>query len=305
MSRPDLHIDLAGIRMKNPVMVASGTFGYGPEYADLVDLGRLGAIVVKGISPEPVRGNPTPRTVEVASGLINAIGLQNPGVQGFIDEYMPFLRRHDVPVIVNIWGRTIDDYTLVAERLDEVDGVAGLEANVSCPNIKEGSAVFGYDLDLFRRVTGAVRAKTKLPLIVKLAPDLGRVAAFARAAQEAGADAVSVTNSLPAMAIDVETRRAKLGNVTGGLSGPAIRPVAVKLAWEAARAVKIPVIGIGGITCAADALEFIIAGASAVAVGTANFTQPTTALEVADGLADYLARHGLSSLGELVGTLRT
>jgi dihydroorotate dehydrogenase (NAD+) catalytic subunit len=295
---------LGALRLKNPVMVASGTFGYGPEYADLVDLNRLGAIVVKGISPEPVQGNPTPRTVEVSSGLINAIGLQNPGVLGFIDEYLPFLRRYDVPVIVNIWGRSIEDYVLVAERLGAVQGVAALEVNVSCPNIKEGSCTFGSNLDMFRRVITAVREATKLPLIPKLAPDLSNVRNFARAAEECGANAISLTNSLPAMAIDVETRRPKLGNVTGGLSGPAIRPVAVKLVWEAARSVKIPVIGMGGITCAADALEFIIAGASAVAVGTANFTNPLTALEVVDGIEAYLARHGLDRLAPLVGSLR-
>jgi len=300
----DLTTRLGALRLKNPVMVASGTFGYGPEYADLVDLNRLGAIVVKGISPEPVPGNPTPRTVEVSSGLINAIGLQNPGMYGFIDEYLPFLRRYDVPVIVNIWGRSMDDYVLVAERLGAVQGVAALEVNVSCPNIKEGSCTFGSNVDMFRRVIQAVRQATKLPLIPKLAPDLANVRTFARVAEECGANAISLTNSLPAMAIDVETRRPKLGNVTGGLSGPAIRPVAVKLVWEAARAVKIPVIGMGGITCAADALEFIIAGASAVAVGTANFTNPLTALEVVDGIEAYLVRHGLDRLSPLIGSLQ-
>ncbi len=286
-------------------MVASGTFGYGPEYADLVDLNQLGAIVVKGISPEPVRGNPPPRTVEVASGLLNAIGLQNPGVQGFLDEYLPFLRRYDVPVIVNIWGRTTEDYALVAERFDAVDGIAGLEVNLSCPNIKEGGCTFGSNVDMFRRAADAVRKKTKLPLILKLAPDLAGIRTFARAAEECGADAISVINSIPAMAIDVETRKAKLGNVTGGLSGPAIRPIAVKQVWEASKAVRIPIVGIGGIACANDALEFIIAGASAVAVGTANFTNPATALEVVGGLRDYLARHQLSSLQPLVGSLKT
>ena len=304
MNKPDLSVQLGRLHLKNPVMVASGTFGYGPEYADLVDLNRLGAIVVKGISPEPVSGNPPPRTVEVASGLINAIGLQNPGVRGFIDEYLPFLRRYDVPVIVNIWGRSIEDYAAVAARLDAVEGVAALEVNVSCPNIKEGSCTFGSNLDMFRRVITAVRKAARLPLIPKLAPDLSNVRTFARAAEECGADAISLTNSLPAMAIDIETRRPKLGNVTGGLSGPAIRPVAVKLVWEAARAVKIPVIGMGGITSASDALEFIIAGASAVAVGTANFSNPRAALDVADGIEAYLVKHGLDRLAPLVGSLR-
>jgi dihydroorotate dehydrogenase (NAD+) catalytic subunit len=303
-TRPDMSVVFGRIPMRNPVAVASGTFGYGPEYADLIDLNRLGAVVVKGISPEPVPGNPPPRTVEVASGLINAIGLQNPGVQGFLDEYLPFLRKYDVPVIVNIWGRSIEDYERVAERFDAAEGVAGLEVNVSCPNIKEGSCLFSSNLDLFRRVIDAVRKKTKLPMIPKLAPDIANIRAFAKAAEECGADAISLINSVPAMAIDVETRKPKLGNVTGGLSGPAIRPIAVKLVWEAARAVKIPVMGIGGIACAADALEFLIAGASAVAVGTANFTHPPTALEVVSGIEAYLVRHGLNSVRELVGSLK-
>ena len=303
-SEGDLSVNLGGIRMKNPVMVASGTFGYGPEYADLVDLTQLGAIVVKGISPEPTRGNPPPRTVEVASGLINAIGLQNPGAQGFIDEYLPFLRKHHVPVIVNIWGRTIEEYETVAERLSGVEGVAGLEINVSCPNIKEGSCMFSSDLKMFRRVIEAVRRKTRLPLIPKLAPDLAHIKDFAKAAEECGADAISLVNSIPAMAIDVEERRPKLGNVTGGVSGPAIRPIAVKQVWDAAHAVKIPIVGIGGITCADDALEFIIAGASAVAVGTANFTDPSTAIRVIDGIRDYLARHRMDRVDQLVGSLQ-
>jgi len=304
MKKPDLGVEVGGIHMKNPVMVASGTFGYGPEYAGLIDLNRLGAVVVKGISPWPTSGNPPPRTVEVASGLINAIGLQNPGVQGFIDQYLPFLRGFDVPVIVNIWGRTVADYEQVAERLDAVEGIAGVEVNVSCPNIKEGSALFGTDPDMFRRVLVAVRKKTRLPLIPKLAPDLANIRSFAKTAEECGADAISLINSIPAMAIDVETRRPKIGNVTGGLSGPAMHPIAVKLVWEAAQAVRIPVVGMGGIAGPADALEFIIAGATAVAVGTANFTDPSTALRVVDGIEDYLARHGLGAVRQLVGSLQ-
>jgi dihydroorotate dehydrogenase (NAD+) catalytic subunit len=302
--KPNLQVDLGGIKMKNPVMTASGTFGYGPEYADLIDLNRLGAVVVKGISREPVRGNPPPRTVEVASGLINAIGLQNPGVDGFVSEYMPFLRKFDVPVIVNIWGRTIEDYAHVAERFDAVDGIAGLEVNLSCPNIKEGSCTFGSNLDMFKRVIAAVREKTKLPLIPKLAPDIAGIKAFAKAAEESGADAISLINSIPAMAIDIETCRPKLGNVTGGLSGPAIKPIAVKMVWEAAKSVKIPIVGIGGISSASDALEFIIAGATAVAVGTANFTEPATAVSVIEGMEAYLVRRGMSSITELAGSLQ-
>jgi dihydroorotate dehydrogenase (NAD+) catalytic subunit len=285
-------------------MVASGTFGYGPEYADLVDLGRLGAIVVKGICLEPTRGNPTPRTVEVASGLINAIGLQNPGAEGFAREYLPFLRRHDVPVIVNIWGHTVEEYAGVAARLDREEGIAAFELNVSCPNIKEGSRAFGTNPDAFRRVIEAVRRRTRRPIIPKLAPNVADIAAFARDAESAGADAISLVNSLPAMAVDIETRRPILGNVTGGLTGPAIHPVAVKLVWEAARAVRIPVIGMGGIVTAKEAVEFLVVGARAVAVGTATFSNPLAALEVIDGLGEYLARHGMASVAELSGSLR-
>ncbi|MCX6998665.1 MAG: dihydroorotate dehydrogenase [Kiritimatiellaeota bacterium] len=303
MSAPDLSVNLGGVRMRNPVMVASGTFGYGPEYADLVDLNRLGAFVVKGISLDPWRGNPPPRTVETASGLINAIGLQNPGADVFLRDHLPFLRQFDVPVIVNIWGRTVEEYAAVAERLSAAAGLAALELNVSCPNIKEGRTTFGTNLPMFRRVLAAVRLKTRLPLIPKLAPDLAQIKAFAQAAEEEGADALSLINSIPALAIDIETRRPVLANRTGGLSGPAIKPIALKLVWEAAQAVKIPVVGIGGIATAADALEFIIAGASAVAVGTANFTEPTTALTVADGIRDYLVRHNLGTVKELVGTI--
>jgi dihydroorotate dehydrogenase (NAD+) catalytic subunit len=302
--KPEMAIDLAGIRMKNPVMVASGTFGYGPEYADLVDLNRLGAIVVKGISLEPWGGNRTPRMVEVPGGLVNAIGLQNPGVQGFIGKYMPFLRRFDVAVIVNIWGRTIEEYAEVAARFDDVPGVHGLEINISCPNIKAGGSAFGTNLDATARVVAAVRKRTRRPIIPKLAPNVADIAAFARACEQNGADALSLINSYPAMVIDVETRRPILANTTGGLSGPAIHPIAVKLVYEAARAVKIPIIAIGGVTQAKEALEFMIAGASAVAVGTANFTEPLTALAVVDGLAAYLQAHRLTAVRQLVGSLR-
>lgn len=299
---PDMHVTIGSMRMKNPVMVASGTFGYGPEYADLVDLNRLGAIVVKGIRVKPTKGNPTPRTAEVHSGLLNAIGLPNPGLEGFVEEYMPFLRKYDVPAIVNIWGTTIEEYRDVARGFDAVEGVAALEVNVSCPNIKEGSCVFGTDLDMFRRVVSEVRNQTRLPVIPKLAPNVTDIAAFALAAETCGADAISLINSIPALAIDVETRKPRLANVTGGLTGPAIRPIAVRLVWQASQAVSIPVIGLGGIGCAEDALEFLIAGASAVAVGTATFTHPPTALEVVDGIEDYLVRHAIT-LPELVGSL--
>lgn len=301
---PKLDITLAGIRMKNPVMVASGTFGYGPEYADLVDLDKLGAIVVKGISLEPWGGNRTPRMVEVPGGLINAIGLQNPGVKGFASKYMPFLRQHDIAVIVNIWGKTLEDYAAVAERFNDIEGVAALEVNISCPNVKEGGSSFGTNLDATARVVAAIRARTRLPIIPKLAPNVADIGAFARICVENGADALSLINSYPAMAIDIETRRPILANVTGGLSGPAIHPIAVKLVYEAARAVKVPLIALGGIMTAKDAIEFMIAGATAVAVGTANFTEPATSLQVIQGLRDYLARHNIEQVNELVGTVR-
>ena len=299
----DMSVDIGGIRMKNPVMVASGTFGYGPEYADLVDLNRLGALVVKGICLQPTRGNPTPRTAEVASGLLNAIGLPGPGVDGFVKSYMPFLRGFNVPVIVNIWGKTIDEYVEVARRFDQVEGIAGLEVNVSCPNIKEGSALFGTDLDMFRRTLDGIRGATRLPLIPKLAPNVADITAFARAAEHCGANAISLINSFPGMAVDIKTRRPKLANVTGGLTGPAIRPIAVRLVWQAAKAVTIPVIGMGGISTLDDALEFFIVGANAVALGTVNFTNPAAAVAVIDGLTAYLKQIEASSPRELVGTL--
>ena len=303
-TEPDLSVDIAGIRMKNPVMVASGTYGYGPEYADLVDLSRLGAFVVKGISLEEWTGNETPRLVEVPGGLVNAIGLQNPGAEGFMDKYLPFLRRYDVPVIVNIWGRTVEEYARVAERLSDVEGIAAFELNISCPNIKEGGIAFGTDPAAAARVIRAVRERTALPLIPKLSPNVSDIAAFGRASEEAGADAISLINTIPAMVIDTDTRRPVLANVVGGLSGPAVHPVAVKLVWEVAKAVSIPVIGMGGIVDARTALEFIIAGATAVAVGTANFADPVTPLTVVDGIRNYLAEHGMAGVRDLVGTLK-
>lgn len=300
---PTLVTQLGPLRLRNPVMTASGTFGYGPEYADLVDLNQLGALVVKGICLHPTKGNPPPRTVEVASGLINAIGLPGPGVDGFVEQYMPFLRRYDVPVIVNIWGKTLEEYAEVAARFDRVPGIAALEVNVSCPNIKEGSALFGTDLKMFERVVKAIRAATRLPVMPKLAPNVADIADYARAAEACGADAISLINSFPAMAVDIETRRPRLANKTGGLTGPAIKPIAVRLVWQAARAVKIPVVGIGGICTVEDAIEFLLVGARAVAVGTASFTNPHAALEIVRGLEAYLAARGLASVDALVGAL--
>lgn len=299
-----MRVNIGGIAMINPVMAASGTFGYGKEYAGLVDLNALGAIVVKGINLEGASGNETPRLVEVPGGLINAIGLQNPGLDGFLRDYLPFLRKFKTPVIVNIWGRCAGEYAEVAAGLDGVRGVRGIEVNISCPNIKQGGIAFGTDPHLAARVVAGVRRSTKLPLIVKLSPNVTRPGDYAKIAEANGADAVSLINSFPAMAIDAETRRPVLANVVGGLSGPAIHPIALKMVWETARAVKIAVVGMGGITSAKEALEFIIAGASAVAVGTANFTDPATMRKVIDGIAAYLERHGIRSVCDLVGSLK-
>ncbi len=300
----NLSVQIGKLRMQNPVTVASGTFGYGVEYAQLLDLNQLGAVTVKGIRLNPVRGNPTPRTVEVASGLINAIGLQGPGVDGFIEKYWPFLKTLKVPTIVNIWGTTVEEYAEVARRFDALGGVGALELNVSCPNIKEGGAQFGTDVKLLAQVVAACRRVTSLPLITKMSPNVPNIGPYAQAAEDAGSDALSITNSFPAMAIDIETRRPKLANVTGGLTGPCIKPIAIKLVWEAAKAVKIPIIGMGGIQNSTDAVEFLLAGATAVAVGTANFYEPQTALQVVAGIREFMQRRGLRDVREIVGSVR-
>jgi len=299
----DLTVELGGIRMKNPVAVASGTFGYGKEYSELIDVTRLGAITVKGIRLNPWPGNALPRHVEVTGGMVNAIGLQGPGVDGFVREYMPFLRGTGVPVIVNIWGTSEEEYAEVARRFNDVEGVAGLELNISCPNVKEGGHAFGTDPRTVASLVSSVRRVTRLPLMPKLAPNVPDIKTFVRAAQESGADALALINTLPAMVIDIETRRPVLANRVGGLSGPAIHPVAVKLVWEAAQVASVPILAMGGIMGPEQAIEFLIAGATAVAVGTANFIDPTTPLRVIDGLVAYLQRHGLCSVKELTGSL--
>jgi dihydroorotate dehydrogenase (NAD+) catalytic subunit len=301
----NLSVKIGALTLQNPVTVASGTFGYGAEYSRLIDLNQLGAVVVKGIRLEPVRGNPIPRTFEVASGLINAIGLQGPGVDGFIRKHWPFLKALKVPTIINIWGTTVEEYADVARRFDALGGVGALELNVSCPNIKEGGAQFGTDLKLLSQVVAACRQATNLPLITKMSPNVVNIAPYARAAEAAGSDALSIMNSFPAMAIDIETRLPRLANVTGGLTGPCIKPIAIKLVWEAAKAVKIPIIGMGGIQTAADAIEFIMAGASAVAVGTANFYEPQTALQVIAGLRQFMQENRIQDLRELIGSVQT
>jgi len=301
----NLSVKLGALTLQNPVTVASGTFGYGVEYSQLIDLNQLGAVVVKGIRLGPVRGNPTPRTVEVTSGLINAIGLQGPGVDGFIRKYWPFLKALKVPTIINIWGTTVEEYAEVARRFDALGGVGALELNVSCPNLKAGGSQFGTDLKLLSQVVEACRKATKLPLITKMSPNVVSIAPYARAAEAAGSDALSIMNSFPAMAIDIETRQPSLANVTGGLTGPCIKPIAIKLVWEAAKAVNIPVIGMGGIQTAADAIEFLMAGATAVAIGTANFYEPQTALQVVAGLRQFMQQKGIQDVRELIGSVNT
>ena len=301
----NLSVKIGTLTLQNPVTVASGTFGYGVEYSQLIDLNQLGAVVVKGIRLGPVRGNPPPRTVEVTSGLMNAIGLQGPGVDGFIRKYWPFLKELKVPTIINIWGTTVEEYAEVARRFDSLGGVGALELNVSCPNIKEGGAQFGTDVKLLSQVVAACRKVTKLPLITKMSPNVVSIAPYAKAAEDAGSDALSIMNSFPAMAIDIETRRPSLANVTGGLTGPCIKPIAIKLVWEAAKAVKIPIIGMGGIQSAADAIEFLMAGATAVAVGTANFYEPQTALQVVAGLRQFMQQKGIGDVCALIGSLQT
>jgi dihydroorotate dehydrogenase (NAD+) catalytic subunit len=303
----DLSVNLGGIRLRNPVVTASGTFGYGKDYLDLVPMNRLGAITVKGVAPFPSHGNPTPRTAEVFGGMLNAIGLQGPGIDKFLHgkDYMPFLRTVDTKVFVNIWGKKIEDYAEVASRLEaEPEGIAALEINISCPNIKEGGISFGTDTKQAAAVVAAVRAATKLPLITKLSPNVTRVTDFARAVVDAGSDMVSLINTIPAMAIDIETRRPKIANVTGGLSGPAVKPVAVRMVYETAKAVKVPVIGMGGVATPEDAVEFLLAGATAVGVGTAIFTDPGVLVRIVDGIDAYLERHGCKSVTEIIGAVR-
>jgi dihydroorotate dehydrogenase (NAD+) catalytic subunit len=300
----DLSVRLGPLELRTPFIAASGCFGYGVEYADLVDLSTLGGISVKGLFLAPREGHPPPRIVETPSGMLNAIGLQGIGVHAFIAEKLPELRRRGATVIVNICGSSLDEYVEVARILSDVEGVAALELNISCPNVKEGGIQFGCNLSSTFDVVSAVRKATRLPLIPKLTPNVTSVSSFARAAEEAGADAVSLVNTFLAMVIDIETRRPKVSNGMGGLSGPAIRPIAVRMVYECAQQVRIPVIGMGGIASARDAIEFLIAGASAVQVGTANFTDPFIWPKLAAGLTDYMTRHGIARVADLVGTLR-
>jgi dihydroorotate dehydrogenase (NAD+) catalytic subunit len=301
--RPNLAVEVAGIAMKNPVMTASGTFGYAKEFAGLFDLNQLGAIVVKGLSLEPSPGNPPPRTAEVVGGMLNAIGLENVGLQAFVKEKLPFLQALETAVVVNLYGRDMDEYATLAERIQDLTAIAGVELNISCPNVNAGGIAFGTNPKMAFELTKRVREKTTLPLIVKLSPNVTDVKTIARSVQEGGADAVSLINTVTAMAVDVKTRRPKLANVVGGLSGPAIKPIALRMVWEATQAVSIPVIGIGGIMDARDVLEFMIVGASAVQVGTANFANPRAALDIIEGLPTYLLENNISDIRSVVGTL--
>jgi dihydroorotate dehydrogenase (NAD+) catalytic subunit len=299
----NLEVKIGKMTLRNPVMTASGTFGYGEEYAEFIDLNRLGAVVVKGLSLLPKEGNPPPRVVETASGMLNAIGLQNIGIEKFITDKLPFLRKFDTAVIVNFFGDSITEYVGAAERLSSAEGIHGLEMNISCPNKQAGWCIFGTDPKVTREVVGAVRKATDLPLIVKLSPNVTDISLMAKVAEDAGADAVSLINTITGMAIDIRSRRPKLANVTGGLSGPAIKPVAVRMVYEVFGAVKIPVIGMGGIMTAADAIEFMIAGAKAVAVGTANFVNPGVSMEILDGIMRYMDEQRLEDIGSLTGTV--
>ncbi|MGH9310698.1 MAG: dihydroorotate dehydrogenase [Vicinamibacterales bacterium] len=301
----DLSVSIGSLRLANPLIAASGCFGYAVEYAGAVDLSSLGAVAVKGLFLTEREGHPPPRIVETPSGMLNAIGLQGIGVHRFVAERLPELRGHRAVVVVNICGTTIDEYVELARILSDAEGVAALELNISCPNIKEGGITFGCSLTGTHAVVSAVRKVTRLPVIPKLTPNVTDVASFARAAEEAGADAVSLVNTFLAMAIDVETRRPRLSNIVGGLSGPAIRPIAVRMVYECRQAVKLPIIGMGGIANATDVLEFMIAGANAVQIGTANFVDPFVWGTVADGLRQYMTRQRIERLADIVGTLDT
>jgi len=304
MVTPDLSVSVGSVQLKNPVLTASGTFGYGLEFLPFMELAELGGIVTKGLSPKPRKGNPPERIVETPAGMLNAIGLQNVGVDAFLADKLPALRAHDTVVVANVFGETEAGYVEVCEKLDRADGVSAIELNVSCPNTEAGGMVFGNDAVSLGRITRACRRATRLPLWVKLSPNVTDIRETAKAAEAAGADAVSLVNTFVGMVIDVEKRRPVLANVSGGLSGPAIRPLAVWMTWQVRRAVTIPIVGMGGIMSARDAMEFILAGATAVQVGTANFVNPRNAVDVAEGLAAWLKERNIATIRELVGSLR-
>jgi len=298
-----LAVTVAGIPMKTPVIAASGTFGFGLEYKDFINLNEIGAIAVKGLTLEPRSGNQGRRIAETPSGMLNSIGLENPGVDAFLKTILPKINRYDVPVIANISGNTVEEYALMAKKLT-VAGVAGLEVNISCPNVKNGCLAFGVDPESAATVTAVVKSNTTLPVIVKLSPNVTDIATMAKAVEAAGADAISLINTLMGMAVDIHSWRPVLGNVVGGLSGPAVKPVALRMVWQVAQAVSVPVIGMGGIMTAEDALEFMLAGAAAISVGTANLVNPRAAADIAQGMADYLQKRKLQHINELVGKIK-
>ncbi len=295
-------VEIAGVTFKNPVMTASGTFGSGMEYSDFVDLNRLGAVVTKGVANVPWPGNPTPRVAEVYGGMLNAIGLQNPGIDVFVKRDIPFLKQYDTKIIVNVCGKTVDDYLEVVERLAD-EPVDMLEINVSCPNVKEGAIAFGQKADSLYDITSKIKKKAKQPIIMKLSPNVTDITEMAKAAEAAGSDALSMINTITGMKIDIYRKKFVLANKTGGLSGPAIKPVAVRMVYQASHAVKIPVIGMGGIASAEDAIEFILAGASAVAVGAMNFVNPYTTVEVVEGIEEYMRNNSVQDINELIGAV--
>jgi dihydroorotate dehydrogenase (NAD+) catalytic subunit len=300
----NLAIDIAGIKLKNPVMVASGTFGWGEEYSEVMDIRRLGAIVTKTVTLKPLEGNPPPRLCETPSGMLNSIGLQNEGIEKLIKEQLPFLSKFEIPVIVNIAGESTNEFAELAMMLDKAPAVKGLELNVSCPNVKAGGMYFGCDQRMTADVVRKVKNSTSLPVIAKLTPNVTNIVEIAKAAESAGADAVSLINTVVGMVIDIGTRKPKIGAITGGLSGPAIRPIAVRMVYEVAKAVKIPVIGIGGIMTGGDAIEFFLAGASAVQVGTANFVDAEASIKAIEGIKSYLASRNIHDIKEIIGKVK-
>ena len=295
---------IAGVTFKNPVMTASGTFGSGMEYEEFVDLNRLGAVVTKGVANVPWPGNPTPRVAEVYGGMLNAIGLQNPGIDVFMERDIPFLKKYDTKIIVNVCGKSVEDYVDVVERLGDEPAVSMLEINVSCPNVKEGAIAFGQKADALYNITSELKKHAKQPIIMKLSPNVTDITVMARAAEAGGADAISLINTLTGMKIDIHKRAFALANRTGGLSGPAVKPVAVRMVYQVAQAVKVPIIGMGGIRNADDALEFILAGATAVAIGTANFHNPYATVETVDGIRAYMETYGIGDIRDLIGAVR-
>lgn len=297
-------VTIAGVTFKNPVMTASGTFGSGMEYSEFVDLNRLGAVVTKGVANVPWPGNPTPRVAEVYGGMLNAIGLQNPGIDVFMERDIPFLKQYDTKIIVNVCGKTVEDYVEVVERLGEEPSVSMLEINVSCPNVKEGAIAFGQKADALSHITKEIKAKAKQPIIMKLSPNVTDITEMAKAAEAAGADALSMINTITGMKIDIHKRKFAIANKTGGMSGPAIKPVAVRMVYQASHAVKIPIIGMGGIATAEDAVEFLLAGASAVSVGAMNFVNPYATVEIAEGIEAYMEQYGVENVSDLIGAVQ-